>query len=296
MTAFRETVTATFRGVQDTIASFLSQHDQPFHEDPWSYANGRGGGITRVWDSGPLLEKGGIGFSAIEGSSLPPSAATQFNIAPGTPFLATGVSLVMHPRNPHVPTIHMNIRYFEAGEICWFGGGIDLTPYYPIKKQVIGFHQELRNVCVTHYRDYTGMKKTCDEYFFLKHRNEARGIGGIFFDHLQIDKTKDLAFAEGLGLAFPKLYEPFFSNRNLDVTEAQRDFQLYRRGRYVEFNLLHDRGTLFGLQSGGRTESILMSMPPLTKWIYGFTPEPDSTESALTEYYLKPRDWANEII
>ncbi|MDB5050013.1 MAG: putative coproporphyrinogen oxidase, aerobic [Fibrobacteres bacterium] len=288
----RDIVTTAFRGVQDRICDFLVGEDQAYREDAWTYASGAGGGITRIWEGGPLLEKGGVGFSAIEGTSLPPSAATQFKIPPGTPFYATGVSLVMHPRNPHVPTIHMNIRYFQAGEVSWFGGGMDLTPYYPEESQVVGFHRALRDLCNRHGRDYTAFKRACDEYFVLKHRGEARGVGGLFFDHLQNGQEQDLAFTEALGLAFPDLYRPFLSARDRPVTEKERDFQLYRRSRYVEFNLLWDRGTLFGLQSGGRTESILMSMPPLAKWVYGFQPEPGSPEERLTGYFLKPRDWA----
>ena len=288
----KDTVTAAFRAVQDSICAFLDSEDKPNREDAWNYASGAGGGVMRTWDDGPLLEKGGVGFSAITGDSLPPSASTQFKVAPGTPFYATGVSLVMHPRNPHVPTIHMNIRYFEAGETWWFGGGVDLTPYYPVEEQVVGFHRALRDLCPGHGRDHAAWKKACDEYFVLKHRGEARGVGGLFFDHLRGDREKDFAVVEALGLAFPDLYRPFLASRNLSVTEAQRDFQLYRRSRYVEFNLLWDRGTLFGLQSGGRTESILMSMPPLAKWAYGYSPPPGSPEARLTEYFLKPRDWA----
>jgi coproporphyrinogen III oxidase len=289
----KSTITQAFRKVQDAICDFLSAEDQPYREDPWEYGNGKGGGLTRIWQDGPLLEKGGVGFSAIEGSSLPASAATQFKIAPGTSFFATGVSLVMHPRNPHVPTIHMNVRYFEAGDVWWFGGGIDLTPYYPRQEDVAGFHRALRDLCRAQGRDYAAMKKNCDEYFFLKHRGEARGVGGLFFDHLRADKAADQAWVEALGTAFPDLYRPFLAARNRPAGDAQRQFQLYRRARYVEFNLLHDRGTLFGLQSGGRTESILMSMPPLARWEYGYRPEPGSAEEKLTEYYLKPRDWAD---
>ena len=289
----KETVSRTFRKVQDHICDFLAGEDgRPYREDPWTYAGGEGGGITRVWEDGPLLEKGGVGFSAIEGGSLPDSAATQFKLPPGTKFYATGVSLVMHPRNPHVPTIHMNIRYFEAAEMWWFGGGVDLTPYYPVEAQVEGFHRGLRDLCRSHGRDYGAYKQACDEYFFLKHRGEARGVGGLFFDHLRSGKAEELALTESLGLAFPSLYRPFLDNRDKPFTPAQREFQLYRRARYVEFNLLWDRGTLFGLQSGGRTESILMSMPPLAKWVYGFRAEPGSEEERLTEYFLKPRDWA----
>jgi coproporphyrinogen III oxidase len=288
----KDTVTASFRAVQDRICAFLSAEDQPYREDAWNYDSGRGGGVTRTWDDGPLLEKGGVGFSAIEGVSLPPSAATRFRIPPGTPFFATGVSLVMHPRNPHVPTIHMNIRYFRAGEVSWFGGGVDLTPYYPDEAKVVAFHRALRDLCLRHGRDHAAFKSACDEYFYLKHRGEPRGVGGLFFDHLQTGHAEDLAFTEALGMAFPDLYKPFLEARDAPVTPVQRDFQLYRRSRYVEFNLLWDRGTLFGLQSGGRTESILMSMPPLAKWAYGYRPEPGSPEARLTEYFLKPRDWA----
>ncbi|MDQ3003621.1 MAG: coproporphyrinogen III oxidase, partial [Fibrobacterota bacterium] len=191
MQGAKDIVTTAFREVQDHICAFLSDVDRPYREDAWSYGVGRGGGITRTWEDGPLLEKGGVGFSAIEGTSLPPSAATQFKIAPGTPFYATGVSLVMHPRNPHVPTIHMNIRYFEAGEVSWFGGGVDLTPYYPEESQVVGFHRSLRDLCAGHGRDYGIYKRACDDYFFLKHRSEPRGVGGLFFDHLQNGQDSD---------------------------------------------------------------------------------------------------------
>ncbi len=295
-------IAAAFREVQDGISNFLDSEDKPHREDLWDYARekggskgGGGGGCTRVWEEGPLLEKGGVGFSKIQGASLPASAATQFQIPPGTPFTATGVSLVMHPRNPHVPTIHMNIRYFEAGDVWWFGGGVDLTPYYPVEPFVIGFHRALRDLCAVHGQDHATHKRACDEYFFLKHRGEARGVGGLFFDHLRVNADQDFAFTLGLGRLFKDLYRPFFAGRNQPVTEKQREFQLYRRSRYVEFNLLQDRGTLFGLQSGGRTESILMSMPPLARWIYGFQPDSGSDEDRLTAYFLQPQDWANRL-
>ena len=290
-----KTISDTFRKVQDRISGFLSAEDRgrPYREDVWDYHQGSGGGITRIWEEGPLLEKGGVGFSAIQGKSLPKAASTQLKIAPGTPFFACGVSLVLHPRNPHVPTVHMNVRYFEAGSTWWFGGGIDVTPYYPEVSQVAGFHRALRALCREHGRDYGTYKRACDEYFFLKHRGEPRGVGGIFFDHAQTGQTEDLNFAEALGLAFPSLYAPFLSNRDKPWSEEQRQFQLYRRSRYVEFNLLQDRGTLFGLQSNGRTESILMSMPPLARWIYDWQPIPGSDEEKLTEFFLKPRDWAD---
>ena len=299
MPSTRDTISQAFRDVQDVICDFISAgNGRTFREDPWEYAPGGGsgqggGGITRTWDGGDFLEKGGVGFSAIQGTSLPPSASSQLQLPPGTRFFATGVSLVLHPRNPHVPTVHMNIRYFEAGEAWWFGGGIDLTPYYPVESQVIGFHRSLRDVCASHGRDYAAWKRACDEYFYLKNRGEARGVGGIFFDHLRGDRQADFAFVEALGLAFPDLYRPFLAGRDLPHGEDQRQFQLYRRARYVEFNLLYDRGTLFGLQSGGRTESILMSMPPLARWEYGYTPAPGSAEERLTSYFLKPRDWAD---
>lgn len=300
----RNHIAEAFRKVQDRICAFLdAENVRPHREDVWDYGNldtasvgpsgQSGGGRTRTWDGGDLLEKGGVGFSAIQGTSLPPSALAQLQLPQGTPFFATGVSLVMHPRNPHVPTIHLNVRYFEAGETWWFGGGIDLTPYYPVESQVIGFHKALQSLCHAHGRDHAAWKRACDDYFFLKNRGEARGVGGIFFDHQKADKAKDFAFAEALGLAFPDLYRPFLPNRALPATEAQREFQLYRRSRYVEFNLLYDRGTLFGLQSGGRTESILLSMPPLARWEYGYQPLPGTPEDRLTAYFLKPRDWAS---
>ncbi len=293
MQAFRDQVAQRFKGVQDRICAFLdSQNGIPFREDNWEYSKGDGGGRTRVYEGGSLLEKGGVNFSGIWGASLPPSAATGFQVSEGTPFFATGVSLVLHPHNPHVPTIHMNIRYFEAGDVYWFGGGVDLTPYYPEEPMVAGFHRALKKFCGGRKRDYQGYKKTCDEYFFNKHRSEARGVGGLFFDHLRGPKEEELAFVEELGLLFPDLYAPFTALHDRPFTHAQREFQLHRRSRYAEFNLVYDRGTLFGLQSGGRAESILMSLPPLCSWIYDFVPAPGSAEERLTEYFLKPRDWA----
>ena len=292
MQDFRDQVTQRFRGVQDRICAFVdSQNGATFKEDNWKYAKGEGGGRTRVYEGGSLLEKGGVNFSAIWGSSLPPSAGAGFKIPEGTPFFATGVSLVLHPHNPFAPTIHLNIRYFEAGDVYWFGGGVDLTPYYPEESMVIGFHATLKKFCDARNRDYDVFKKTCDEYFFNKHRNEARGVGGLFFDHLRGSKEEELAFVEELGLLFPDLYRPFAALKDKPFTESQRQFQLHRRSRYAEFNLVYDRGTLFGLQSGGRAESILMSLPPLCSWVYEFTPQPGSAEEKLTNYFLKPRDW-----
>ncbi len=295
MQSFRDEVAQRFRAVQDHICSFLdAENGKRHHEDAWTYEKGEGGGRTRVYDDGgDLLEKGGVNFSALTGGSLPASAATAFRIPDGTPFFATGVSLVLHPRNPLVPTIHLNIRYFEAGDVYWFGGGVDLTPYYPEESMVADFHRALRVFCDSAGRDYAAYKKACDEFFYLKHRREARGVGGLFFDHLRGPREEELAFVEGLGRLFPDLYRPFAALRHLPYTEAQREFQLHRRSRYAEFNLVWDRGTLFGLQSDGRTESILMSLPPVCKWKYGYVPAPGSAEERLTEYFLKPRDWAS---
>ncbi|HAO98983.1 MAG TPA: oxygen-dependent coproporphyrinogen oxidase [Fibrobacteres bacterium] len=292
MKAFRDQVAERFRGVQDHICAFLdAENGTGFREDNWNYSKGDGGGRTRVYESGLLLEKGGVNFSAILGSSLPASAASGFRIPEGTPFFATGVSLVLHPHNPHAPTIHLNIRYFEAGDVYWFGGGVDLTPYYPEEAMVVSFHRSLKLFCERMKRDYGTYKKLCDEYFFNKHRNEPRGVGGLFFDHLRGPKEEELAFVEELGLLFPDLYRPFAALRDKPFTDAQRQFQLHRRSRYAEFNLVYDRGTLFGLQSGGRSESILMSLPPVCRWVYDFTPDPGSAEARLTDYFLKPRDW-----
>lgn len=290
-----ETVQQGFKNVQNDICEFLNEHnDKPYQEDLWEYEKGNGGGITRVWVDGDLIEKGGVNFSAIRGTSLPASAATQFKIPEGTEFLATGVSLVIHPWSPFVPTIHMNIRYFEAGDVAWFGGGIDLTPCYPKKDQIIQFHNTLKKVCDKSEHDYGKDKQTCDDYFYLPHRDETRGIGGIFFDHLQEDLESHSQYALNLGYAFRDLYDPFIDkNRDTPYTDAQRDFLLYRRGRYVEFNLVYDRGTIFGLQSKGRIESILMSLPATANWKYDFHAEPGTPEFELTDFYLKPQDWVN---
>lgn len=286
-------IQTAFKGVQNHICDFLTEQDGiKYREDRWEYAKGDGGGITRVWEEANLIEKGGVNFSAIRGTSLPASASTQFNIPSDTPFLATGVSLVIHPWSPLVPTIHMNIRYFEAGDVSWFGGGIDVTPTYPKREEVMAYHHTLKGVCEKSGHDYAKDKATCDEYFYLKHRDETRGVGGVFFDHLQSDMDSHFEYVRDLGMAFPELYGPFITaNRDGEYTDAQRDFQLYRRGRYVEFNLVYDRGTLFGLQSQGRIESILMSLPATAKWKYDYHPEPDTPEAELTEFYLKPQDW-----
>jgi len=289
------------------LCSFLvEKSSQNYMEDVWSYQKGDGGGRTRVWEEtheGQAIEKGGVNFSAISGDQLPQAA---LDAMPATltkaEFRTTGVSVVIHPHNPHVPTIHMNIRYFEAGDlknddvkVWWFGGGIDLTPTYPKFSHIIDFHKLMQEVCLNHGQDYTKFKKTCDEYFYLPHRKECRGVGGIFFDHLREDKPKQelWAFVRGLGMKFIELYGPFLKNFDLEYTPEQRQFQLWRRSRYVEFNLLWDRGTKFGIQSNGRIESILMTMPKTACWMYSHTPQPGTAESNLVNLYLKPQDWVN---
>ena len=295
MTVTADEIAARYRAIHDRISRFLAEQDgTPCREDSWEYERGTGGGVTRVWENASLIEKGGVNYSAIRGASLPQAAAAAFRIPFGTEFFATGVSLVIHPHNPHVPTIHMNIRYFEAGDLWWFGGGIDLTPYVPARGEAIAFHRASRAVCEGCGEDYARHKKTCDEYFFIKHRGEMRGIGGIFFDHLRADKDKHCAFACALGDAFNDIYAPLITaNRSKPFSERERDFQLFRRSRYVEFNLVYDRGTLFGLQSGGRIESILMSLPATAQWRYDWKPEPGSPEHELMTLYLQPHDWAN---
>lgn len=269
-----------------------------FRSDEWHYDNG-GGGISRVIENGRIFEKGGVNFSHIMGDKLPASAsATRSHIA-GKPFEATGVSLVMHPQNPYVPTTHMNVRYFVAdlgseNPVWWFGGGFDLTPYYGFDEDCMDWHQAAKLACdklsPDAYQDY---KQQCDDYFYIKHRNEQRGIGGIFFDDLNApDFDSCLKFAEAVGSTLIDTYLPIVQRRSgMQYGEPQKQFQRYRRGRYVEFNLVYDRGTLFGLQSGGRTESILMSLPPEVIWQYDYQAEPSSEEQKLLDYYLKPRDW-----
>ena len=287
-------IESAYRAVHDRISAFLAREDgSTFREDTWDYERGKGGGITRVWEDAALIEKGGVNFSAIHGQSLPQAAATAFKIQPDTPFFATGVSLVIHPRNPHVPTIHMNIRYFEAGETWWFGGGIDLTPYVPVRAEAVAFHRALKAVCEHCGEDYAVHKKTCDEYFFIKHRNEMRGIGGIFFDDFSEGGAgHGFALMRSVGDAFLDAYLPIVQRRvGVEWGEREREHQLYRRGRYVEFNLVWDRGTHFGLQSGGRTESILLSMPPMATWSYQRQDPPGSAEHRLVHEFLKPQDW-----
>lgn len=286
--------------LQDQICTALEQADGQgrFVEDAWQRPAG-GGGRSRVLSKGAVFEQAGVNFSHVSGDALPASATAHRPELAGRRFEAMGVSLVIHPENPHVPTSHANVRFFIAEKdgaepVWWFGGGFDLTPFYPVEEDVIHWHTVARDLCQPFgdkvYADY---KKWCDEYFFLKHRNEARGVGGLFFDDLNAwGFERSFAFMQAVGQGFVEAYVPVVNKRKATPwTEAQRQFQLYRRGRYVEFNLVWDRGTLFGLQTGGRTESILMSMPPLVRWEYGYQPEPGSAEAVLYERFLPARDW-----
>jgi coproporphyrinogen III oxidase len=252
-----------------------------------------------VLAEGSVFESAGINFSHVHGARLPASATAHRPELAGRSFQAMGVSLVIHPKNPYVPTSHANVRFFVAEKegnapVWWFGGGFDLTPYYPFEQDVVHWHTTARKACEPFGADvYPRYKKWCDEYFYLKHRNEPRGVGGLFFDDLnEWGFEKSFAFMQSVGDNYLEAYLPIVSRRK-DITygERERDFQLYRRGRYVEFNLVYDRGTLFGLQTGGRTESILMSMPPLVKWRYNWQPQPGTPEAELYEKYLVPKDW-----
>jgi coproporphyrinogen III oxidase len=281
--------------LQDRICAALEQVDGTarFREDLWQREGG-GGGRTRVLSGGGVFEKAGVNFSNVHGR-LAEEFARQLP-GEGLDFRATGISLVLHPRNPMVPTVHANFRCLTKGNREWFGGGADLTPYYPYREDVIHFHRVWKRVCERHAGvvDYRRLKQWCDEYFFLAHRGEARGVGGIFFDYLEGDRHQVFAFVRDAGDAFLDAYLPIAQRRKEEpYTSAQRAFQEFRRGRYVEFNLLYDRGTLFGLKTGGRIESILMSLPPVVRWEYDYRPVPGSREAELPDY-LKPRDWAEE--
>jgi coproporphyrinogen III oxidase len=286
--------------LQDRICTTLEAEDGEavFVEDRWERATG-GGGRTRVLSNGAVIEQGGVNFSHVYGSTLPPSATAARPELTGQGFQALGVSLVIHPRNPYVPTSHANVRFFMAGDekdnpVWWFGGGYDLTPYYPRREDVVHWHRAARNTCAPFGEDvYPRFKKWCDEYFYLKHRGEARGVGGLFFDDLnEWGFERSFQFTRAVGDSYLDAYLPIIQKRkNQAWGDREREFQLYRRGRYVEFNLVYDRGTLFGLQSGGRTESILMSLPPQVSWRYSWQPQAGSAEEKLTSYYLKPRDW-----
>jgi coproporphyrinogen III oxidase len=319
----RTRVSEFMRQLQDQICQGLEQLDGAgtFKEDSWDRPEG-GGGRSRVIREGGVFEQGGVNFSEVWGAHLPPSILNQRPEAAGHQFYATGTSMVLHPRNPYVPTVHLNYRYFEAGPVWWFGGGADLTPYYPFAEDAAHFHRTLKQACDNHHSEYYSVfKPWCDEYFYLKHRQEMRGVGGLFFDYQdgqgQLYRGPDangpaaqrsnqigtlaprsweelFAFVVDCGRAFLPAYGPIVERRqSLEHGERERNFQLYRRGRYVEFNLVYDRGTIFGLQTNGRTESILMSLPPLVRWEYGYQPEPSTPEAELYERFLKPQDWAS---
>ena len=285
--------------LQDILCAAIEGLDGAarFVEDAWRRSEG-GGGRSRVLKDGAVFEQAGVNFSRVEGTTLPPAATAHRPELAGRNWIALGVSLVLHPRNPYVPTTHMNVRYFEARSdnadpVWWFGGGFDLTPFYPFDDDVRHWHRVARDLCAPFGADvYPKYKRWCDDYFFIKHRNETRGIGGLFFDDLNAHGfDRCFAFMQAVGNGFIDAYLPIAEKRNeLPYGEREREFQLYRRGRYVEFNLVYDRGTLFGLQSGGRTESILMSLPPRVRYEYGYVPEAGSPEAKLADY-LKPTDW-----
>ncbi len=303
-----EAVKAYLLQLQDTISGALAEEDgrDTFAEDTWQRPDaGRGlagGGRTRIMTDGAVFEQAGINFSHVSGESLPESATAHRPELAGRAYQAMGVSLVVHPHNPYVPTSHANVRFFIAekpGEapLWWFGGGFDLTPYYPFREDVVFWHRVAREACEPFGKGvYARYKQWCDEYFYLKHRGETRGVGGLFFDDLnEWGFEQSFAFMKSVGDHYLKAYRPIVARRKaMPFSERERDFQLYRRGRYVEFNLVFDRGTLFGLQSGGRTESILMSMPPLVKWRYNWQPEPGSPEAELYEHYLVPQQWLSD--
>jgi len=280
-----------FSGLQERIVSALEVVDRKgFVRDSWQRPEG-GGGTTCVVEEGQVFERGGVNLSRVQGRQLPPSASASRPELAGRSYDAMGVSLVLHPRNPYCPTVHMNVRFFFAADTWWFGGGMDLTPYYGFEEDARHFHSVCREALAPFGADYyPRFKQWCDTYFHLRHRGEPRGIGGIFFDDLAEDSS--FALVQSVGDHFLAAYLPILERRkSLPFSEKERSFQAYRRGRYVEFNLVYDRGTLFGLQSGGRTESILMSLPPRAEWRYDWKPEPGSAEEELYSRFLKPRDW-----
>ena len=309
--------------LQDNICKGLENIDgkAKFTEESWLREEG-GGGRSRVLKNGSIFEQAGVNFSEVHGKELPQSIISQRPEAKGHEWFATGTSMVLHPKNPFIPTVHLNYRYFEAGPVWWFGGGADLTPYYPYLTDVRNFHKEHCNACEKVNKNlHKVFKPWCDEYFFLKHRNESRGIGGIFYDYqdgsgriykgdnkeskaykesinigeLKLNWNNLFSLAENCGGAFLDSYQPIIEKRvNQNYTKEQREFQLYRRGRYVEFNLVWDRGTIFGLQTNGRTESILMSLPPLARWEYGYKAKKGSREDYLTKIFTKPQVWQND--
>jgi coproporphyrinogen III oxidase len=289
------------QGLQNRICSELEQLDgkASFAKDSWQRAAG-GGGESRVLSNGAIFEQAGVGFSHVFGTEMPPSATKHRPELAGKPFQAVGVSLVLHPHNPYIPTTHANFRFFTAGgdnPVWWFGGGFDLTPYYPFREDVLHWHQIAKSSCDPFGEDlYPRYKQWCDKYFYLKHRDETRGVGGLFFDDLNEPGFENsFAFMRSVADNFLAAYQPIVARRkDHPYGERQRDFQLYRRGRYVEFNLIYDRGTLFGLQSGGRTESILMSLPPQVRWQYAWEPDAGSPEEELYRDYLQPHDWLGD--
>lgn len=293
---FRDGVASYLQGLQDRICAGLEELDgvARFREDAWQREGG-GGGRSRVLAEGAVFEKAGVNYSDVSGQ-FSEEFARQIP-GEGRDFTACGVSLVLHPRSPLVPTVHANFRFLTKGDRQWFGGGADLTPYYPRKEDIVHFHRTWKAVCKRHEPvvNYARLKQWCDEYFYLPHRGEARGIGGIFFDYLEGDLEKLFAFVRDCGDDFLASYAPIVRRRKDEPWTAQeRVFQEHRRGRYVEFNLIYDRGTIFGLKTGGRTESILMSLPPATRWSYDYQPVAGTPEAELTDYWLKPRDWADE--
>jgi len=291
----------------EAVEAFSGATTSSFLEDAWSYEPEEGEtsrgltgvGRARVLEDGAIFEKAGINFSHVTGSHLPPSATQRKPELAGAPFTAMGVSLVIHPRNPYVPTSHANVRFFiarppESAPVWWFGGGFDLTPYYGFEEDARHWHRTAREACLPFGEHlYPEFKEHCDRYFFLRHRNENRGIGGLFYDDFNaLGFADSFALTRSIGDAYARAYLPIVEKRkDHPYTQRERNFQEYRRGRYVEFNLVYDRGTLFGLQSGGRTESILMSLPPVVRWQYNRVPEPGSPEADLHEKFLKPRDW-----
>ena len=295
-------VRAYLAGLQERIVARLEAIDgRPFLRDAWDRPEG-GGGVSRLIEDGNVLERGGVNLSDVRGTALPPSATAHRPDLAGRAWQAMGVSLVLHPRNPHAPTAHMNVRMFVATRegadpVWWFGGGMDLTPYYGYDEDAAHFHRICRDAVAPFGADlHPRWKKACDDYFYLKHRREPRGVGGIFFDALSEGGfDRSFAIVRSVGDAFAHAYAPILERRkDIAYGERERDFQAYRRGRYVEFNLVWDRGTLFGLQSNGRTEAILMSLPPVVKWRYDWRPAAGTPEARLHERYLVPRDWADE--
>ena len=291
-------VERSFRALQDAIVAALAADDGGrFGDETWERPEG-GGGRTRVLTEGAVFEKAGVGFSHVSGKHLPPSASAHRPELAGASWEALGVSVVVHPRNPYAPISHMNVRFFSAGQTYWFGGGFDLTPIYGFTEDAVDWHRAARDAVAPFGAAlYPRFKQACDDYFILKHRGEPRGIGGLFFDDFnELGFERGLALARGVGEAYLGAYRPIVARRRArPYGERERNFQLLRRGRYAEFNLVWDRGTLFGLQSGGRAESILMSLPPLARWEYGWQPEPRSPEGRLYEDFLRPRDWLDSL-